>query len=192
MPQPLTATANPHYILVLTICGLLCTLVPLGKAYAYNAITIDNGYGMDDTRLLRLNYSIGNERRYPTGKGWFWNYSWEGNLSYWYLHNHNDDDEKLFDIGLTPNFSLQPEQSWEWGYPYIDMGVGVHLLSETHIGSRNMGSSFQFGSHMAFGLRFGSYDQYELAWRIEHLSNAGIREPNPGINFSMVRFGYRW
>lgn len=192
MPELLPSSTRTWCKVTLFASGFFWALLPLGNACAYDAVTIDSGYGLSDTKLLRLNYSIGDEHRYPTGKGWYWNRSLEGNFSYWYLYNNMKNEGKLLEIGLTPNFRLEPERSWSWGRQYLEMGIGVHLLSETHIGKRHLGSNLQFGTHGGFGVRFGGKEQYDLAWRIEHISNAGIREPNPGINFSMLRLGYRW
>lgn len=171
--------------------GLLLALLPLDHTYAYNAFTLDNGYGLEDTRLLRLNFSIGDDHRHPIENGWYWSRSWEFNLSYWYLYKKiREREDHLLELGLTPNIRL--EHAREWGRPYMEAGLGAHLLSKIRIGGRNLGSSLQFGTHAGLGFRFGHNEQFDLAWRIEHISNAGLRAPNPGINFSMVRFGYRW
>jgi lipid A 3-O-deacylase len=173
-------------------CALLCVLFPLDRARAFDAITIDTGYGLDDTRLLRLNFSVGDNRRHPADNGWHWSRSWEGNISYWYLYKNKKGVDSLLELGLTPNFRLERDRAWDWGRPYLEAGLGVHLLSKVHIGTRDLSSALQFGTHAGLGIRFGSSEQFELAWRIEHLSNAGLKEPNPGINFTMTRFSYRW
>lgn len=192
MSEQNTPTASTVRIIVAFGCCMLGAMLPLDRAWAYNAITVDTGYGLEDTRLLRLNFSIGDNRRTPTGDGWHWNRFWEANLSYWYLYKSKKGEEKLLELGLTPNIRAERDQAWNWGRPYLEAGLGVHLLSKVHIGTRNLSSSLQFGTHAGLGIRFGQSEQFELGWRIEHLSNAGLHEPNPGINFSMMRFGYRW
>ena len=37
-----------------------------------------------------------------------------------------------------------------------------------------------------------SFDKFEIGYRAKHLSNAGLDDNNPGINFHMIRFGYRF
>lgn len=195
MPEPNTAPCSTVRRLAAIGCALLWTLLPLDQAWAFNALTVDVGYGMEDTRLLRLNLSVVKPRHYPASDGWQWSRSWEANLSYWYLYKIEEDEEgeeNLLELGLTPNFRLARDKAWDWGRPYLEAGLGLHLLSKVHIGTRDLGSSLQFGTHAGFGIRFGHDEQYELAWRIEHLSNGGLKEPNPGINFSMLRIGYRW
>ena len=173
-------------------CSALIVLFPFGQAQAFNTVTVDVGYGLEDTRLLRLNFSTGEHWRSAPDRGWYWTRDWEGNISYWYLYKLKEGEDHMIELGLTPNFRLAHEQAFEWGRPYLEIGVGVHLLSNDRIGTRELGGSFQFGTHVGFGVSAGRKEQFELAWRIEHLSNAGLREPNPGINFSMVRIGYRW
>jgi hypothetical protein len=36
-------------------------------------------------------------------------------------------------------------------------------------------------------VRFGEGGRYDLGWRVRHLSNAGIRMPNHGVNVSELR-----
>jgi len=75
--------------------------------------------------------------------------------------------------------------------PYLEAGIGAHLLSRTSLnGERKFGTAFQFGSHLGVGIRFGPRHAYDLTYRFRHLSNASIRSPNNGINFSEIRFGY--
>lgn len=177
-----------------TRCGLLLLLMlaPLREVAAIDAVTLDIGHGLEDTRLLRLNVSHGEGRPLFASARWRWSYYWEGNLSYWYLYKQKEGEKRLLEVGLTPNLRLEPRRAWRWGRPFVEAGIGVRLLSKVHIGARDLSSAFQFGSHAGFGLRFGEREAWEAAWRIEHLSNAGLRQPNPGINFTMVRLGYHW
>jgi len=42
------------------------------------------------------------------------------------------------------------------------------------------------------GLRFGQERRQEVMLRVQHLSNASIKSPNPGINYVQLRSGYHW
>ncbi|WP_280151352.1 acyloxyacyl hydrolase [Piscinibacter sp. XHJ-5] len=53
--------------------------------------------------------------------------------------------------------------------------------------ARRLSTVFNFGDHVALGHRFGEQQRHELAFRIQHFSNAGLRKPNPGENFVQVR-----
>jgi hypothetical protein len=55
-----------------------------------------------------------------------------------------------------------------------------------------MSSSFQFADLVGVGAQFGEHQNYQAGFRFQHLSNAGIRKPNPGINFSQIYVQYNF
>ncbi len=55
-----------------------------------------------------------------------------------------------------------------------------------------MGSRFEFGTHIGLGMTFGDRQQFDVSYRIQHFSNAGITSTNPGINFNEIRIGYHF
>jgi lipid A 3-O-deacylase len=42
------------------------------------------------------------------------------------------------------------------------------------------------------GMRLGNRQQYLACYRFQHISNGGINEPNPGINFSQLYLQYHF
>jgi lipid A 3-O-deacylase PagL len=42
------------------------------------------------------------------------------------------------------------------------------------------------------GLRFGARQALEFGVRIQHMSNADIKEPNDGVTFASLRFAAHW
>ncbi|NIF28920.1 acyloxyacyl hydrolase [Pantoea sp. Tr-811] len=63
--------------------------------------------------------------------------------------------------------------------PFIEAGVGVSLFSGSRVGDRTLGSSFNFEDRLGVGLKFANQDRVGL--RVIHYSNAGIKQPNNGI-----------
>ena len=53
-------------------------------------------------------------------------------------------------------------------------------------------TEFNFHSHLALGHTLGAEAEHDIGLRIEHFSNAGIRSPNPGMNFASLRYTYRF
>jgi lipid A 3-O-deacylase len=43
---------------------------------------------------------------------------------------------------------------------------------------------------VGFGLGFGDKGQYEISYRLQHISNGGIKTPNQGMNLHLLRLGY--
>lgn len=96
----------------------------------------------------------------------------------------NGEHAMVYDLGLTPVFRLERTG----GSPYFEAAVGFHALSDLDFGhGRETSTRFQFGDHIGVGLVRGRYD---WSLRLQHLSNAGIRNPNPGLNFLQLRVQY--
>jgi hypothetical protein len=92
-------------------------------------------------------------------------------------------------LGVTPvlrwNLS-HAETPW-----FAELGIGANvLLPAFHDNGRRFGSAFNFGDHLALGRVLSERD--ELAFRLQHYSNGGIRQPNPGINFVQLRWVHRF
>lgn len=139
-------------------------------------MTAEYGTGSRDVNLWRIGLQwkqrpaqwMANHSRWS----WYWDLSvggWHGDLG------------RVHDVGLTPVFRYSQAARG----PYLEAAVGFHLLSDSHINS-DLGFStrFQFGDHVGAGYHHGRYD-----WqvRLQHLSNGGMRNPNPGINFIILR-----
>ncbi len=98
--------------------------------------------------------------------------------------------DTIYDLGLTPVLRME---RGEYSSPYLEAGIGAHMLSSLHITPyRTFSSHLQFGDHIGVGLRFGYEDRVDIGLRLQHLSNAGLRNPNPGINFLQLRLGYHF
>jgi len=50
----------------------------------------------------------------------------------------------------------------------------------------------QFADMVGVGATFGPHQNYQAGFRFQHLSNAGIEHPNPGINFSEIYVQYNF
>jgi hypothetical protein len=91
--------------------------------------------------------------------------------------------------GSTQRFDLNATPIWRAAQPWghVEAGIGVYLLSKTINNDVNhLPSSFQFGSHLGAGLRLGERGQGSAGIAVQHLSNAGIKQPNGGINLFLV------
>lgn len=97
--------------------------------------------------------------------------------------------DDLFDFGLTPILRYQRDPGHGIA-PFIEFGVGVHGHTRTGIENKDFDIPFSFGEHLGLGARFGEGGKYELVYRYQHQSNAGIGDTNPGINFHSVAIGF--
>lgn len=164
------------------VAALAASLVAL-PAHAVDSMSaeIGSGKGVDMWRI---------------GAQWKWQSKWFQGPNYhlggyWDLQiGQWDGADTITDIGLTPTFRLQPNSNRG---PYLEGAIGFHYLSSKNIAAnRRFSTNFQFGDHVGAGLRFGDRGQYDLSVRFQHLSNASIKRPNPGINFGQLRFQYHF
>ncbi|QLG96787.1 acyloxyacyl hydrolase (plasmid) [Pseudomonas yamanorum] len=120
------------------------------------------------------------------GLGFAWDKAWmeskTGNLSgYWDLGYTYWESGKQ--AGGRHSLSFAPLFVYEFGQgrvkPFIEAGIGIALFSGVTAGDQRMGSSFNFEDRIGAGLKFG--DTLRVGIRATHYSNAGIKQPNDGI-----------
>jgi len=120
------------------------------------------------------------------------NLSLLGRVDHWHGVEDNAIVSNLWDVSATPVLRLQPAQPTHW-FPFFDVGVGVHWITETQINvHRQLSTHFQFGEFFGPGVRFGTHAQYELTFRVQHVSNGNIKEPNNGLTFRTLVFQYHF
>ena len=149
------------------------------SAHAVEGMSAEIGYGDERTAMVRL--AIEDRWRVCENvlHGWHLAGYWEFSFGIW-----DNADESTADVAATPVFRFQRDSI------YLEGAIGVHLVTSHISAHRTFSSAFQFGSHVGAGYRFGPARRYDLGLRVQHISNGGLREPNPGINFVSVRFQY--
>ncbi|HSN53576.1 MAG TPA: acyloxyacyl hydrolase [Candidatus Sulfomarinibacteraceae bacterium] len=101
-------------------------------------------------------------------------------------------DRGLYEIAVTPVIRVLPNRPPSpRPAVFIEAGIGPHLLSNVRFSGLDLSTSLQFGSHIGAGVLFGRGGRYSLTYRFQHLSNASIKQPNPGIEFHLLQLGYR-
>lgn len=98
---------------------------------------------------------------------------WDGAYTYW------DGDKRSSNNSLSFSPVFVYEFAGEKVKPYIEAGIGVAVFPNTQIEDNKLGSAFNFEDRIGFGLRFNG--GHEVGIRATHYSNAGIKEPNDGI-----------
>lgn len=94
-------------------------------------------------------------------------------------------------VGVTPTFRLRPDNGrsaffWEGG-------IGVTYMDKRYETiHKEFGTRYNFASHLGLGYSLGAQRQHEVMVRVQHLSNGGIKKPNPGENFVQLRYAYHF
>lgn len=73
--------------------------------------------------------------------------------------------------------------SERWRIPvFADFGFSPTFIDGSNYGDQNFGTSLNFTSHLALGIRYGRKSNHSVSVRYQHISNSGINSTNPGVN----------
>lgn len=148
------------------------TVGHLGAAQAAD-VSFSVGQTGDSTMVYRLGLqSNWDSSWWQTSVGRLTGY-WDGAYTYW----DGDQTASNHSLSLAPVFVY--EFAGDSVKPYIEAGIGVAAFSSTELESNELGSSFQFEDRIGFGLRFAG--GHEIGVRAIHYFNAGIKQPNDGV-----------
>jgi lipid A 3-O-deacylase len=169
--------------------GLVLAVLSSAPAHAIDGVALEIGSGEHVDKLeaaLQWDWN----RQWFRGSDWHLGGYWDLSLAQWHRGSVAPGQNRdITELGFTPVFRIQPNSLQG---PYAEAGIGAHLLSHVSIGDKNLSTSFQFGDHLGLGYRFGAKGALDLSYRFQHYSNAGIKRPNPGINFNQVRLQYHF
>ncbi|WP_244222606.1 acyloxyacyl hydrolase [Cupriavidus lacunae] len=151
------------------------------------------GYGFDDSHhvqkaeiamLWDSGFAWGNPQ------GWQVDLQWEVNVAHWRSTSDNNPNN-LWEFGASPVVRV----AW-WRHtwvPFVELSVGPRLLTSTHTSDDHViSTAFQFSEYAGFGMTVGKNRNFTAGYRYQHLSNAGIKEPNPGTTFHVIYLRYHF
>lgn len=150
------------------------------------ALTAASG---DRESVRKLGLLAGWQRPQPLWQGRHWQVTLrhEMELATWQAPRAR----RIVEWGYSPVFVL--ERPGGRGV-FLEGAIGVRLLSHTRLSAtRSMSTAFHFSDMLGLGLRWGDHGgRSTLGVRLQHLSNLGIKRPNPGINFLQVYYRHRF
>lgn len=115
---------------------------------------------------------------------------WDLYLSHWRGESLTPgrDREALTQIAIVPTLRLRLDQGRSpW---FVEGGIGASLTDSRYLTPhKTFSTRFNFADHIGLGLNFGPRREHELALRLQHVSNANIKKPNPGEDFLQLRVG---
>jgi lipid A 3-O-deacylase len=153
-------------------------------AQAVDGMSFEAGRGNDRTDLWRAGLQWNWPQRWFAERPWTLGAYWDLQLGRW-----SGGRNPVWDLSLTPVFRLERARQGSV-VPYLEAAIGFHAISDVRVSPRREFSTrFQFGDHVGAGVRFGEGYRWDAGLRLQHLSNGGLRRPNPGINFLLLRLG---
>lgn len=134
--------------------------------------------GGKDVDIARLAY----RRPLEPDARWWWPTHLQLGASIWRVPNLSGATRR-YDVNATAVWRRDTRRG------YVEAGFGPYLLSRSiNNPTTRLPSELQFGSHLGAGLRLGQ--RLALGIAFQHISNAGIEQPNGGIDFVQLTVGY--
>lgn len=119
-----------------------------------------------------------------------WAY-WDLTIADWRenrYQNVSGATQNFIDIGLTPTVRWQ---GLNHQGAYAEAGLGPHINSAVYNNNgRRLSTHLQFGT--VLGVGYVMSNGLDLALRVEHFSNGGIKQPNNGVNVAIAKVGYKF
>jgi lipid A 3-O-deacylase len=156
-------------------------------SYAVDSASLELGTG-NQTTVVRAAVQWDWQSKWWQSNGTHISGYWDLSAAEWRgkRYNNTDSTQNLIDIGFTPVFRFQRDDKKG---PYVEGGVGLHLANKLYNNnSKQFSTAFQFGDHIGTGYVFAN--GLDLGLRLQHLSNGGIKEPNGGVNYALLRVAY--
>lgn len=173
------------------LLAIACLSGTAATAMADPAVQL--GVGRDvgnDIEKAEINMAWDTGLRWGNPDGWQLNLDVELALAQWRTTG-GTNRRNLTEGGVSPMFRIE-YRAWEI-VPYIEAGIGVRVLSHTQVSDEHrFSSAFQFADTIGVGVSMGDRQQFSMGYRYQHISNASIKRPNPGSNFSQIYVRYRF
>jgi lipid A 3-O-deacylase len=176
-------------IAALAAATMLAAAPSLARADTFG-VQLGGGFGEHDVNKLDLGLVWDPGINWWEMGGWHFSLVGEAHVDYWHPGNGTSRHD-VYAFGVQP--MVRFIKSAGAVRPFIEAGAGVRGLSRVTIkDGYSMGTAFQFTEIVGVGAQFGGHQQYQAGFRFQHVSNAGIKEPNPGINFSQLYLQYNF
>lgn len=162
----------------------LLILFSYTESFALERISLGIGKSKDSVNIYRLGFQKQFGSKWVESKmGYFSGYH-EISLNYW-----EHKTESIKGIAYSPVF-IYEFAGLSNIFSCLEAGIGISYLSEKTIGGRDLSSHFQFEDRVGIGAKIGKQKTHDLNLRYMHYSNAGIKQPNEGIDIFIFSYTY--
>lgn len=148
-----------------------CTFAQAGSAQALEWVGAVGRSG-DSSTTYRLGLHLDFGRRWLASDAGYLTGYWDAGYTYW----DSERSSANHSLSVAPVFVYQFNGNRI--RPFVEAGIGVAAFDDTQVEDKKLGSSFQFEDRLGAGLAFTGG---RVGIRAVHYSNAGLRNPNDGI-----------
>lgn len=112
-------------------------------------------------------------------------------LSHWRADALGGGTQGLQQVTLLPLLRMELDRGRSpW---YLELGIGASYLTRDYVTpEKKFSTRWNFYDVLGGGYRFGESERHEIGLRYVHVSNAGLKLPNPGEDFLQLRYAVRF
>jgi lipid A 3-O-deacylase len=174
------------------LAALLATAASMAQAVDWrpDAVSLQAGVGKDDSAVAGL------------GLAWDWDFErlrrhaaltahTELIVHHWRMDALAGGEQSITQLVLLPSLRMHLSQGRSpW---FLELGVGASYMDRKLVTpQRTFSTQWNFYDMLGAGYKFGDRGRHELGLRYVHVSNAGIRRPNPGQDMLQLRYALRF
>lgn len=165
----------------LALSCALCAALSVPAAHALDGLTLQIGDSSESTTTWRIGaqFEFGRALWQSQSGGVKLDGYWDTGVTRW-------SSLDATSMSLTPMFRLNFGANSGGVTPFLEGGIGASYFTKTRLGDQNISSRFQFEDRIGAGLKFPTGS--EVGVRAYHYSNAGIKQPNDGINMGAIYY----
>ncbi|HON30294.1 MAG TPA: acyloxyacyl hydrolase [Ottowia sp.] len=191
--HPGSATRAPGRV-AWAVAACLGAACGLAQAQAQPAGGLDwtlSAAGAAEANVSKLGVIAGWTQPAPLWQGaqWRLRLRHEVELAAWRVPKARD----LLELGYSPVLRLERPLRGGQALLFVEGSIGARLLSHTRVApERSLSTAFQFSDMLGVGVQWGAQGRSTLGLRYQHVSNLGIKRPNPGLDFGQLYYTHRF
>lgn len=116
---------------------------------------------------------------------------WDAAIAEWRGNAHLNvpgEHQYITVVSLTPVFRYERDDKRGL---YGEGAIGAALFSELYRNDdKRLSTAFEFADHIGIGYVLDNH--WDLAAKIQHYSNGGIKHPNSGVNWFVLKASYQF
>jgi lipid A 3-O-deacylase len=147
--------------------------------------------------------AVADRSSYSATAGVLWPWSWrreshngeltgmtEAFISHWNARGASGR-QSFTQFGVVPMFRYRGDHGRsDW---FVEAGIGISVMDRLYVTpDKQFSTRWNFVDTAGVGRSFGPERRRELSLRLTHVSNGGIKKPNPGENFLQLRYAVRF
>ncbi|MBC7437070.1 MAG: acyloxyacyl hydrolase [Bdellovibrionales bacterium] len=149
-----------------------------------------------DAWFVQAGYGAHNINSLNAGVVWPWSWKSQGGgwggytellAAGWNADAVGGGRKSFAHVALSPIFRYR----FEGGTSpfFVEAGIGVSYTAPVYVTKfKTFSTQFQFADTIGVGRSFGDNMNQDVTLRLQHLSNAGFKRPNPGVEYLQLRY----